>query len=65
MILLTKIDKAPILVNAETIKSVESVPDTLILFLNGDTLFVEESFETIIAKTEDFKARIIRKTELN
>ena len=47
MIFLTKLDAAKILVVPETIKYIESTPDTLIRFLNGECLIVRESLEEI------------------
>ncbi|MBP6219175.1 MAG: flagellar FlbD family protein [Oligoflexales bacterium] len=60
MILLTKLDKASVLVNLETIKYVEMIPDTLILFLNGDSLIVQEPMETFVQKTVEYKAKILK-----
>ena len=47
MIFLTKLDRAKILVVPETIKYIESTPDTLIRFLNGECLIVRENLEEI------------------
>ena len=59
MIILTRLDKAKILVNLETIKYVESTPDTLITFLNGDSLIVRESLEEITDLAVAHKAKIL------
>jgi uncharacterized protein YlzI (FlbEa/FlbD family) len=40
MILLTKLDKSKVLVSLDNIKFVESTPDTLVRFVNGDMLIV-------------------------
>lgn len=47
MILLTKLDDNKILISLETVKYLESVPDTLIFFLNGDSVMVKESLPEI------------------
>ncbi len=47
MIFLTKLDASAILVNTENIKYMEAVPDTLIHFINGDTLLVREKLSQI------------------
>ncbi len=47
MILLTKLNQQKILVNLETIKYIESVPDTLIFFTNGDSIMVQEDLDTV------------------
>jgi flagellar protein FlbD len=58
MIMLTKLDNAPILVNLESIKYVEATPDTLIRFLNGDTMIVRESLEDLERRVLELKKRI-------
>jgi flagellar protein FlbD len=60
MIKLTKLDKSPLLVNVEAIKYIESTPDTLIIFQNGDSSFVTESLEEIVTRVVEFKARVLR-----
>lgn len=47
MILLTKLDNSKILVNLETVKYLESIPDTLIFFTNGDSVIVKESLKDV------------------
>lgn len=65
MILLTKLDNQKILVNLETIKYLESVPDTLIFFTNGDSVMVQESLEAISQAVIQYQASLIRhSTEL-
>jgi flagellar protein FlbD len=59
LIQLTKLDKAPVVLHPEAIKYVEAIPDTLIHFLNGDTLIVLESLQDIIAKTVALKQAIL------
>ncbi len=64
MLLLTKLDKSPVLVNIEAVKYVEAIPDTLIVFLNGDSLIVLEKIEDFIEKALIFKANIIKKSKM-
>ena len=59
MILLTKLDKQKVLVLIDNIKYVESTPDTLIRFINGDMLLVSESLEDISALVMQFKSRCL------
>ncbi|NRA43685.1 MAG: flagellar FlbD family protein [Oligoflexales bacterium] len=59
MIELTKLDQSSILVNLEAIKYVESMPDTLILFLNGDSVIVKESLDEIEEKWLNSKAKVL------
>lgn len=58
MIMLTKLDNSPVLVNIEGIKYIESTPDTLIRYLNGDTMIVRESLEDIERRVLELKQRI-------
>ncbi|MCX6117194.1 MAG: flagellar FlbD family protein [Proteobacteria bacterium] len=47
MLLLTKLDQTRVLVPIESIKYIEETPDTLIRFLNGESVIVRENFSTI------------------
>ncbi len=47
ILLLTKMDTRKILVNARTIQTVESNPDTVIILSGGRKLLVKESLEEI------------------
>ncbi len=59
MILLTRLDNTKILVNLETVKCVESTPDTLVSFLNGDNLIVRESLEEIDTRVIEYRVRVL------
>lgn len=59
MILLTKLDKSKVLVSLDNIKFIESTPDTLVRFVNGDMLIVNESLKEISRLVEDFKIRCL------
>ena len=61
MITLTKLDNSKILLNFEAIKYVESIPDTLIIFLNGDSVIVKESLEEIRQAIQVFRAETLRR----
>lgn len=63
MILLTKLDKTRILVTLETIKCIEETPDTLVRFLNGESLMVRESIEEISRLADEMRRRIIMQAE--
>ncbi|MFK7823888.1 MAG: flagellar FlbD family protein [Oligoflexales bacterium] len=60
MIELTRLDQSTILVNLEAVKYVESVPDTLILFLNGDSVIVRESLDEIEKKWLNSKTKVLK-----
>ena len=57
MILLTRLDKSKVLVSLDNIKYIESAPDTLVRFINGDMLIVLESLEEIANLAASFKIR--------
>lgn len=59
MILLTRLDKSKVFVNLEAVKFIESTPDTLISFVNGDTVMVRESLEEIDRCVVDYRVRIL------
>lgn len=47
MILVTKLDGTKILLNLETVKYLEAVPDTIIFFVNGESVMVKETLQEI------------------
>lgn len=59
MILLTRLDNSKVLVNLETVKFIESTPDTLISFVNGDSVMVQESLEEIDRRVVEYKVRLL------
>ncbi len=59
MILLTRLDKSRVLVNIETVKLFESTPDTVVIFLNGDSMIVTESLEEIEARVIEYKRKVL------
>lgn len=50
VIMLTKLDHTRILVGFESVKYIEETPDTLIRFLNGESLMVRESLDEIMMR---------------
>jgi len=62
MILLTKLDQQKILINLETVKYIESVPDTIIFFTNGESLMVQESLDTISLAVVEYQAAVFRQS---
>ena len=60
MILLTKLDDNKILISLETVKYLESVPDTLIFFINGDSVIVKESLPEIEAAVIRQRSQVVQ-----
>lgn len=67
MIILTKLDNTPVLINLEAIKYIEGIPDTIIFFLNGDSIIVKEKIEEIQNIVIKYKRDILQniKTDNN
>ena len=63
MILLKKLDDSSVAVNLETIKYMESCPDTVIFFLNGDSILVKESLSEIVEKVTALQAKILKQSQ--
>jgi flagellar protein FlbD len=61
VILLTRLDNSRLLINLETVKYIESTPDTLITFLNGDSVIVREALETIEQRVMDYRVGALHK----
>ena len=59
MILLTKLDKQKVLVLIDNIKYIESTPDTLVRFINGDMLIVCETMDEIATLVFNFKRKCL------
>ena len=58
MILLTKLDNKKILVSLETVKYLESVPDTIIFFTNGESVLIKETLEEVEAAVVSHSRKI-------
>ena len=54
MIMLTRLNDRPVVVNADLIKYVEETPDTLLTLTSGDRLMVKESSEEVVRKVIEF-----------
>ncbi len=58
MIVLTKINDAPIAVNADLVQYIEETPDTVITMTNDDKVVVRESMTEIIQKVVHYRRLI-------
>lgn len=63
MIMLTKLNNSPLLLNLEAVKYIEETPDTLVFFVNGESVIVKESLATIKEKIVVFQAEIMKKAQ--
>jgi len=58
MITVTRLDKRVVVINADLIKMLESTPDTIITFINGDTVMVRDSVEDVVARAIDYQRQV-------
>lgn len=58
MITLTRLNGKLVVVNAEQIKLVESIPDTLLTLTSGDRLFVQENIEEVVERAVEYARRV-------
>jgi flagellar protein FlbD len=59
MIKLTRLNRVPVIVNADLIEHVEVTPDTVVALTNGQKFLVLESAEEIVAKVIEFRRGIM------
>ena len=60
MIHLTRINRAPLVLNSDLIEYIERTPDTVVSLTNGAKLLVLESPEEIVEKVVGFRQGILR-----
>jgi flagellar protein FlbD len=64
MIRLTRINRAPLVLNSDLIEHVEATPDTVIALTTGQKLMVLESAEEVVQKVIEFRRLIANRPEL-
>lgn len=57
MIILTKFNDEKVVINSRQIESVELIPESKIIMMNGKFHLVKESAEEIIRKTAEYNRR--------
>ncbi len=57
MIMLTKLNDQKVMLNCAQIESVEFIPESKIVMMNGKFFLVKESAEEIIQKTIEYNAK--------
>jgi flagellar protein FlbD len=63
MIRLTRINRAPLVLNSDLIEHVEATPDTVIALTTGQKLMVLESAEEVVQKVIEFRRLIANRPE--
>lgn len=64
MIQLTRINKLPLVLNADLIEQIETTPDTVIHLSNGQKMVVLETAEEIVRKVVEYRRRILGAPEV-
>jgi flagellar protein FlbD len=59
MIHLTRLNQAPLVVNADLIEHIEMTPDTVIALTTGQKILVRESADEIIEKVVRFRRSVL------
>ena len=55
MILVTRLNGTPLMLNEEFIEAAEETPDTVVTMQNGHRFFVKETVDEILRKTMEFE----------
>ena len=58
MIWLTRLNRVPLVLNADLIEHIDVTPDTVITLTNGQILRVRESADEVVQRALDFRRRI-------
>lgn len=60
MIRLTRLNRAPMVLNSDLIVHIEVTPDTVISLTTGETIMVLETSEEVVEKVLEFRRSIFR-----
>lgn len=61
MIKVTTLNNSHIVLNAEQIEKIETVPETVITFVSGKKYLVKDSLDEVLEKVYEYKRRILIK----
>ena len=59
MVKLTRLNDSKVVINADLIEFVESLPDTIVTMTTGQKLMVKESVEEVIKLVVEYKRNIL------
>jgi flagellar protein FlbD len=59
MILLTRLNNRPLVVNSDMIKFIENTPDTVITLVSGEKIVVLETVAEVMEEILNFRRRIV------
>jgi flagellar protein FlbD len=63
MILVTRLNHVPFVLNSDLIEHIEITPDTVITLTNGQKYLVEETAEEVIERTVAYRRRLLTTPE--
>ncbi len=58
MIVVTRLNNTPLVVNPDLIAFIEETPDTIITLSNGEKVVVQEKVSEVIKRVIDFRRRV-------
>ncbi len=58
MIQLTRINKLPLVLNADLIEQIETTPDTVIHLTNGQKLMVLETAQEVVRRVVEYRRKL-------
>jgi flagellar protein FlbD len=61
MILLTRLNHAPMVLNSDLIEHIDVTPDTVITLTNGQILRVLESADEVVERSVEFRRRVLNR----
>jgi flagellar protein FlbD len=59
MILLTRLNNRPLVVNSDMIKFIENTPDTVITLVTGEKIVVLETVTEVLEEIVSFRRRVV------
>ena len=59
MILLTRLNNQPLVVNSDMIKFIENTPDTVLTLVTGEKIVVLESVAEVLEEILNFRRRVV------
>ena len=59
MIRLTRLNRAPMVLNSDLIEHIDVTPDTVITLTNGQILRVRESADEVVERIVEFRRRVL------
>jgi flagellar protein FlbD len=64
MIILTRLNNRPLVVNSDMIKFIENTPDTVITLVSGEKIVVLETVAEVMDAIMNFRTRILAESPL-